>query len=119
MKYKQTAEEKIRQRRLQILVHSYIYYVLNDSIVSDSKWSSWAKELVALQKKYPNKSKKIIYHNQFIDFDGSTGMDFVYDDKIRNTALKLLQYRDDVVVKKEPIKKKLKVKKKISGRKLF
>lgn len=119
---KQTIEEKIKQRRLQILVHSYIYYVLNDNIVSDQTWSKWAKELVQLQKKYPNKSKKIIYHDQFIEFDGSTGMDFVYDDKIRNTALKLMEIVTNRVVVKNPKSKVMKSKKKVkkfTGRKLF
>lgn len=31
--------ELILQRRLQMLVHSYIYYELNDNIISDSTWS--------------------------------------------------------------------------------
>ena len=47
---KQTIEEKIKQRRLQILVHSFIYYDLNENIISDDKWSQWAKELVFLKK---------------------------------------------------------------------
>lgn len=40
----------ILQRRLQMLVHSYIYYKLNDNIISDSTWSKWAVELADLQK---------------------------------------------------------------------
>ena len=38
--------EKIQQRRLQILVHSCIYYELNGSSVSDKQWDTWARELV-------------------------------------------------------------------------
>ena len=44
--------EKIRQRRRQMLVHSYIYYELDDSIISDAQWSKWAVELAELQKKW-------------------------------------------------------------------
>lgn len=91
---KQTIEEKIKQRRLQILVHSYIYYELNDNIVSDSTWSKWAKELVDLQEKYPKESKSAPYYEQFIDFDGSTGMDLtIPDDFIVNRANYLLSMR--------------------------
>lgn len=81
---------KIQQRRLQILVHSYIYYKLDDNIVSDSQWSSWAKELCIISKAYPDIAEKVIYSDQFEDFDGSTGMDFTYDKWIENKAKLLL-----------------------------
>ena len=42
-------KELIKRRRLQLLIHSYIYYELNDNIVSDATWSKWAMELVKLQ----------------------------------------------------------------------
>lgn len=63
----------ILRRRLQILVHSCIYYELNSSIVPDSTWSSWAMELVELQRKYPTISKSVDYSREFSGFDGSTG----------------------------------------------
>ncbi|MGG2028041.1 hypothetical protein AB1282_20280 [Gottfriedia sp. S16(2024)] len=53
----QTIREKIQQRRLQILVHSYIYYQLNGSIIEDSTWDRWAKELVELTESYPDEAK--------------------------------------------------------------
>ena len=72
---------KIQQRRLQILVHSYIYYKLDDNIVS---------ELCIISKAYPDIAEKVIYADQFEDFDGSTGMDFTYDKWIENKAKLLL-----------------------------
>ena len=42
--------ELIQQRRLQLLVHSRIYYVLNNNIISDKQFDEFAKELVQLQK---------------------------------------------------------------------
>ena len=42
----------ILRRRLQILIHSYIYYELDKNIVSESTWSKWATEGVELQNKY-------------------------------------------------------------------
>ena len=90
---KQTIEEKIKQRRLQILVHSFIYYDLNENIISDDKWSQWAKELVFLQKEFPEISKKVIYYDTFKDFDGSTGFDLDYrNPDIIDKAYRLLRY---------------------------
>jgi hypothetical protein len=66
----QTLSEKIRQRRHQMLVHSYLYYVMDENIVDDDKWQQWANELVELQKQ-----EKVIgfYDEVFADWDGSTG----------------------------------------------
>lgn len=63
----------IQHRRLQVLVHSCIYYELNESIVSDSTWSKWALELETLQKQNPEISKQVIYVEAFENFDHSTG----------------------------------------------
>ena len=32
----------IQRRRLQLLVHSAIYYAYNESIVTDEHWKNWA-----------------------------------------------------------------------------
>lgn len=61
---------KIKQRRLQMIVHSTIYYIYNDNIVSDAQWSKWAKELEDLQNRYPEISGGVEY---FKNWDGSTG----------------------------------------------
>ena len=45
--------ELLNRRRRQILVHSIIYYKMDDNLISDSAWSAWATELEELQKKYP------------------------------------------------------------------
>lgn len=87
----QTIEEKIKQRRLQMLVHSYIYYELDENIIDDSTWDKWAMELVELQTKYPKLSKKVIYYNQFKDWDGSSGAFLDFDEKIKNKAEYLLK----------------------------
>ena len=63
----------ILRRRLQILVHSCIYYELNDNIIPDSTWSAWAEELAKLQKQYPKIAERVDYAKEFKDFDGSTG----------------------------------------------
>ena len=68
-------KELIKRRRLQLLIHSYIYYELNDNIVSDATWSKWAMELVKLQNDYPDIAKEVKFNEEFQDFDGSTGFD--------------------------------------------
>lgn len=87
---------KIKQRRLQILVHSCIYYEYDTNIVSDAKWTSWAKELVQLQKEYPEEAKCTDWASQFENFNGSTGMDLpVKDTWVMNKALELLHYKGE------------------------
>jgi hypothetical protein len=69
---------KILQRRLQILVHSALYYGMGESLVSDYTWNKWAQELVKLQKENPTISERVDYHEAFENFDGSTGFDLPY-----------------------------------------
>ena len=72
-----TPEERIRQRRSQLMVHSYIYYKLCDSIVSDHQWQSWANELVKLQSDHGTEIG--FYDDVFEDWDGSTGFHLPQD----------------------------------------
>lgn len=88
---------KILQRRRQILIHSYLYYELNETLVDDSKWSQWAKELVWLQNTYPELAQRVMYYSKFKDFDASTGFDFTYPDEIKDRAVRLLREREDRV----------------------
>ena len=71
--YMVSIKEQIQRRRLQLLIHSYIYYELNNNIISDTTWDKWAKELVKLQQQYPEESKQVKYYELFKDFDGNTG----------------------------------------------
>ena len=63
----------IKQRRLQLLVHSCIYYEFNQSIVDDVTWVKWAIELEQLQTAYPAIADKVEWAEVFKDFDHSTG----------------------------------------------
>ena len=85
--------EKIQRRRYQMLVHSYIYYEMNENLISDSQWSSWAMELVDLQSKYPVIAEQVIYAKDFADWDGSSGAFLTYADKpnIVITATRLVR----------------------------
>lgn len=85
--------ELITRRRRQILVHSVIYYRLNDNLISDSEWSEWALELENLQNKYPKIAAKCPYAEDFAKFDHSSGMNLpLYDEWANNKALQFLKW---------------------------
>lgn len=72
-------KKRILIRRLQLWVHGYIYYELNQNVVSDHTWSKWARELVELQRDYTELSKRVPLYSVFWDFDGSTGMNLPFE----------------------------------------
>lgn len=82
----------IKRRRLQVIVHSCIYYRLNDNIVSDDQFDYWCRELVDLLEKHPGVySDK--YDEYFRDWDGSSGYHFPHGaPEITNKALQLIRY---------------------------
>ena len=85
----------IGRRRRQILVHSCIYYVFGDSLVSDETWTAWALELEQMQKEYPDAAGKAPYAAAFLNFDHSTGYDLpLRDAAVMSRALQLLRMKD-------------------------
>lgn len=62
--------ERIKQRRTQMFLHSFLYYGLDKPTVSDGDFDRWARELVELQK-----IQHFIgfYDVQFYGWDGCTG----------------------------------------------
>jgi len=63
----------ILMRRHHMLIHSCIYYELNKNLISDAKFDELAMELVDLQAKYPSIAERVIFHEVFIGWDGTTG----------------------------------------------
>ena len=87
--------ELINRRRRQVLIHSVIYYRLNDNLISDSQWSEWAKELYDLQKQYPEIAMTCVYAKDYKDFDPSTGFNLPLEDIWAvNKAQQLVKWRD-------------------------
>lgn len=56
-----------------MLIHSCIYYVLGENLISDETFDCWAKELLNLQNEYPDISKEVIWADAFEDWNGCTG----------------------------------------------
>ena len=85
--------ELITRRRRQVLVHSVIYYRMNENIVSDAQWAAWACELEELQGQYPDIAAKCPYAEAFLGFDHSTGYSLPLDDPWAvNKARQLLMW---------------------------
>lgn len=93
----QSMEEKIKQRRSQMLVHSYLYYELDTSILEDHEWQNFANELRDLQDAMLHMKGDTnieFYDKEFIGWDGSTGYHLPKDGWVRDKAQRLLTYKD-------------------------
>ena len=89
--------DRIQRLRYMLLVHSCIYYKLNDNLVEDYQWDRWAKELVELQNDYPEISEDVVLFDYFQNFDGSTGFDLPINKPwVVRLAKKLLKRRNHV-----------------------
>lgn len=65
--------ELIKRRRRQIMVHSFIYYRMSETLITDKQFDKLSYELRDLQKEYPNESKNVELYEEFKDWDGTTG----------------------------------------------
>ena len=89
--------ELIQRRRLQILIHSCIYYGMNKNIISDFQFDKWSEELELLQFLYPEISERVPWYQAFEDWDGSTGAFLPIDDVyVIGMAKRLLSYQKGV-----------------------
>lgn len=58
-----------------VVVHSILYYEMDNSIVSDKAFDTNAKQLAQMQKDFPKDAKASQYWYAFKGFDGTTGFD--------------------------------------------
>ena len=95
--------ELIQRRRLQLLIHSCLYYNMDTNIVSDKKWDEWARELVKLQKDYPELSNNVCWSEAFADWDASSGAFLPLDDPwVIRIAKRFVQVKEVGRVVKQP-----------------
>lgn len=83
----------ITQRRTQLVVHSYLYYVLDQPIVSDDKWQDWADQLVQLQRDYPGPVDDL--DPDFADWTGDTGVHLPRGGAVHAHAMHLLKLHEN------------------------
>lgn len=75
-----STQEYINWLQRFIIVHSYIYYELNNNAISDTQYDKKSKELVELKESYPDLWKKSEYYKQFgDDYNGATGYSLYHD----------------------------------------
>ena len=60
-----------------LLVHSYLYYEKDISVVTDFKFDQNSQQLIQMMQEHPKDFVKSKYYYVFNDFDGSTGYDLV------------------------------------------
>ncbi|MGG0487216.1 hypothetical protein ABEY65_28100 [Priestia aryabhattai] len=84
--------EKMNRRQRQLLVHSFLYYQLNENIIDDSTFDLWSKELADLMAAHPKISEKSAYFEGFKTFDGSSGYDLPFHlPEIQSTGYRLIK----------------------------
>lgn len=79
----------INSLRESFLIHSYLYYHMDKSVISDNLFNARAKHLAAIQKRNPEFIG--IYQEYFADFDPATGYDIPVDEWIVSEAYKRLR----------------------------
>lgn len=87
---------KIGTLQRWLIVHSILYYELNESVVSDKMFDDNAKQLVSMQKEDKASAKCSQYWYVFHDFDGSTGF-YLYDNLRQQDKEYLLQIANHVL----------------------
>lgn len=75
-----------------MLIHCFLYYHLDVSLIDDHTWQAWADELVKLQAEHGWEFG--FYDEAFSDWDASTGFHMPVDDDIRRVANRLLAQAD-------------------------
>lgn len=72
-----TIRDKIELLERSILVHSYIYYELNENVLPDYKYDHNTRQLLDFKREYPDDFKKSRYYSYFDNFESGTGFDLV------------------------------------------
>lgn len=69
-----TMLERINFLQRYIIVHSYIYYELDNNVISDKVYDAKSRELVGYKDLYPELWIRSEYYEQFgHDYNGATG----------------------------------------------
>lgn len=96
--------QKISFMQRIILIHSYLYYQLDNSVISDKEFDDICKQYLEYVKR-ASKSNLIYsdYFYAFEDFDGNTGFDLIYKlnkedrNKIQTIANQIIRLKNGSV----------------------
>lgn len=91
-----STETKIRMLQRWILVQSFIYYKLNQNIVSDFEYDKNTQQLIQMQKE--NSKVKTEFSYVFKDFNSGTGFDLIM--KLKDEHYKLIEQDANIAIKK-------------------
>lgn len=85
---------KISHLQRRVLIYSIAYYEYSESIVSDVMYDTISKQLVQMQREFPDEAAQSMYWYAMKDFEGSTGFDLVgkLTNKDREWLRKLTQF---------------------------
>lgn len=90
---KEITVDWMNRRQNQLLVHSFLYYQLDTSVISDHTFDLWSKELAEAMREYPEIAKKSYHYKAFKDFDGSSGFDLPFHHpEVQNRGYHLLKH---------------------------
>lgn len=90
---------KIEYLQRMVIVHSILYYELNESCIKDSKFDILSKQLVRMQNDAElNVLESTMYYYCLNDFDGTTGFD-IYS-KLNKKDKKYLMHIATLVLEK-------------------
>lgn len=74
-----TLLEKLNVLQRRIIVYSIMYYMLNESCISDKEYDAISRMYMQLAEEAPQDVlEQTQYWNCFSDFDGNTGFDLYY-----------------------------------------
>lgn len=83
-----TTQDRINWLQRFIILHSYLYYELDDNVISDREYDVKSKKLVELKNKHPELWKNSEYYKQFGDeYDGTTGFTLFHDLDVRQKEI--------------------------------
>lgn len=85
---------KVSHLQRRVLIYSIAYYEYSESIVSDMVYDAISKQLVQMQREFPEEATQSTYWYAMKDFEGSTGFDLVgkLTNKDREWLRKLTQF---------------------------
>lgn len=94
MRFKPEFDSLTRIQLLQrwVLVQSFIYYILNDNIVSDSDYDENVRQLFDLRESFPNEWQRSSYRLYFRNFEPGCTSGFELIDKVRKTDQELYRH---------------------------